>query len=84
MPAPLPAEVLEKLKFHCESNRLGMMMIAHKTFTFILMGDAQLGPDQTSLLAASALLQGLINGAWSKENEKELLAQMDESGAKKH
>ena len=66
----VPKEILEKLKMLCLENGMGMMMVQHKTFTFILMGDQELSPDQTCVLAASALLQGVINSAWMEGNHQ--------------
>lgn len=78
---PVPTEIIEKLKLYCEAHKLGVMQIESRTFTLLLLGDLELSVDMICIVAASALLQGVINGNWEEGNDIALKMKEEE---KKH
>ena len=65
----VPQEIVERIKFFCESEGLGMAEVTGPEFVIFMIGNNNLSPDQVSLLAAYSLLKGIIFGNLTKENE---------------
>jgi hypothetical protein len=65
-----PNDVIERLKIFCEENNLGLSQISLNSCCVLIMGVAELSPDQASLIAAHALISGILDGTWNSANEE--------------
>jgi len=67
---PIPPELLERLKMYFESEDMGFGLIGTSDFIIILAGKRNLGANDVAILAAHALLNGVVNGLLDEQNEK--------------
>lgn len=70
MSMDLPSELLERLKFHCENNKLGLSVTATDDFVIILFGINEMPPNFIHLAAAQILITGVLRGDWTEINEE--------------
>lgn len=76
----LPEEVIERLKFFCEANDLGLSQIMSDNVNILVIGYRdRLSANEVALLAAKMLLDGIIQGAWSGLNTQALDAEHKET-----
>lgn len=67
----IPDELIEKLKLFCEEYSLGMITIGYRDdLVVILMGKADIGINDSAVLASHVLLGGVISGGLSNVNEE--------------
>lgn len=65
-----PKELIDAIKKWCEENEMGMSAIFAEDFGAIVFGSGNYHPDQVNILVAHILLEGVIDGTWSKQNEE--------------
>lgn len=77
----IPDDIVERLKFFCEKQNLGMASIGYKdTLYVIIIGARELGPDQASLLASHILIGGVLTNQFNDMNDDAVKIQEDEKG----
>ena len=66
----IPDKILEQLKMVGEEKNCGMLLLAIHGATLILISDRELGVNRSAILAASVLLNGVVNDMWEEANEE--------------
>jgi hypothetical protein len=65
----LPQEIVERLKFLCEAENLGMSLHANELFNVILIGRVEAGLNTIHLMAANLLISSVLSGSLELGNE---------------
>lgn len=78
----IPQELIEALKFFCNHYGYGMATIQGPMFTALVFAPGELSPEQSSVLVAHALLDGIVTGQWCQENNDAILRKMKTNGRK--
>lgn len=68
----LPKELVDQITQFCIKSNFGFAQIVDPNFSVIIIGNAELSPDQVSILGAHALLGGVIESKWN-ESQAELI-----------
>lgn len=82
MPISIPDELIERLKFYCLNNDLGMSAIVTDHFAVVVIGSDTLSPNQIHLAAAHTLITGVLNGEWNEANTEASKEQENEEERK--
>lgn len=70
----IPNNIIEQIKFFCESIDCGFVVVSSNGFSIILLGNIVLSPDQIAIIGAHALLEGVMEKRFilqPKEEKKE-------------
>lgn len=70
----IPDELLQRLMFISHEQNYGMLEITNESgsFRLLLFGKQGFTPDQACIVAAHALLEGVIKGDFNQSNEQKL------------
>ncbi len=68
---PIPDNIIMQLRMHCEANGLAMAQVGSDELevTLLLLGSADMHPNDASIHAAHLLLNGVVTGALTNSNE---------------